>query len=162
MMINIPKEFKTKARLSETYLDSKFNPITDSVKLKELKKDDPIILLELETKNKANSISITLTPLTDLFLQLIGDTTQLLDFAKKGMIATARQATENFDTLFSKIKIGALTFDKLFVSSKMNDITLFHGGYFARLNDYYLIITMDFISSRKAQMMNAVETAKFD
>lgn len=164
MTIYVPEGFILQdPKPAPEYLGPDLKPITDSQFIKQITQDDPIILLEIETSDKKSAMSIALIPITEKLTQFFGDSIQYIETSKEIVIAGARQATEKFDTLFSKVKISDINFDKMFSIIKIRGKDFYSGGYSAKIGNYYLAISMYFDNKKFGdKLMRIIETAKFN
>jgi hypothetical protein len=164
MTVYVPKEFKLQdPEPTPEYLGEGSQPITDSAIIKQMTKNNPKILLEIESLDKKNKLSIRLIPTTDGFMQLFGDSVEYINMSKRMIIALTRQATEKFDTLFSKTEIGKHTAYKLFSISSIQGHDFYQGGYFIKLENYYLSISLFFQAGENGdKLMKIIETAKLN
>ena len=163
MTIYVPKGFKLQdPKPGPEYLGSGLKPITDSAVIKQMTKDEPKILLEIASLDKENIMEIRLIPISETLTHLMGDSIQYIETCKKMTIAAARQTSEQFDTIFSKIKIDNLIFDKMFTISNIRGHTYYEGGYVTKIGNYYLGTHMFFEEGEKGkELMNIIEKAKF-
>ena len=163
MTIYVPKGFKLQdSKPAPEYLGAGLKPITDPAVIKQMTKDDPKTLLEVESSDKQNIMEIRLIPITETLTQLMGDSIQYIETCQKMTIAAARQASEQFDTVSSIIKIDNLIFDKMFTISNIRGHKYHEGGYITKIGNYYLGIHMFFEEGEKGKRLkNIIETAKF-
>jgi hypothetical protein len=125
-------------------------------------KDDPKTLLAIESPDNENKMEIRLIPITETLTQIMGDSIQYVETCKKMTIAAARQAGDEFDTVFKKIKIDNIVFDKMFTVSTIHGCSYYEGGYVAKIGNYYLGTKMFFKEGEEGnELMNIIETAKF-
>ena len=163
MTIYVPKGYKLQdPKPASEYLGPGLKPITDSAVIKQMTKDDPKTLLEIESLDKQNIMKIGLIPITETLTQLMGDSIQYIETCKKMAIVAARQTSEQFDTISNKIKIDNLIFEKMFTISNIRGHRYYEGGYFTKIGNYYLGIHMFFEEGENGKiLMNIIETAKF-
>ena len=163
MTVYVPKDFKLQEpKLVPNYLDPGLKPITDSMVIKQITKNDPKILLAIESLDRENRMEIRLIPITETLIQIMGDSVQYIETCKKMSIAAARQGSEKFDTVFTKIKIDNLVFDKIFTSSIIRGHKYYEGGYVTKIGNYYLGTQIFFEEGQEGnELMNIMERAKF-
>jgi len=158
LTVYVPSDFK----LQEPKPAPQWN-ITDSIIIKQLTKDEPKVLLAIESLDKENSLEIKLIPITEAYVQFMGDSSQDSETSKEMLIAYAQQAGVKFDTLFTKIKIGNLIFEKMFIISNIRGSNYYDGAYSTKIGNYYLSFSMFFEKGKKGdELINMVETAKFN
>lgn len=163
MAVYVPKDFKLQeAKQVPKYLGRGQKPITDSAVIKQITRDDPKILLAIESLNRENIMEIRLIPITETLIQVMGDSAQYIQTCKEMTIAAARQASEKFDTLFTKFKIGNVMFEKMFTSLIIRGHKYFEGGYVAKIGNYYLSTHMFFKEGKKSkELLDIIEKAEF-
>lgn len=163
MTIYVPRDFKLQeAKPVPEYLGKGQKPITDSAAIKQITEDDPKILLAIESLDRENIMEIRLIPITKTLIQVMGDSAQYIQTCKEMTIAAARQASEKFDTLFTKFKIGNVMFEKMFTSLIIRGHKYFDGGYVAKIGNYYLSTHMFFKEGKKGkELMGIIEKAEF-
>jgi hypothetical protein len=164
MSIRVPNDFRLrKGEPAPTYLDENQNPITDTAVIDELTRDDPNILLDIETADGKNSISIVTIPISEAFKRFYADSAQYIEGSKKGVMAGTRQAIEKFDTLFSKVSIGNYMFAKLFTVGRIRGEEVYSGSYITKLNGQYLVISLFIVGTvNKDKLMKIVENARLN
>ena len=80
MTIYVPKGFKLQdSKPAAEYLGAGLKPIIDSAIIKQMTKDDPKTLLEVESSDKKNIMEIRLIPITETLTQLMGDSIQYIE-----------------------------------------------------------------------------------
>ena len=164
MTIYVPSEFRLQDSIPETvYLDYNLNPIKDTQKLKELTADEPKTLLEIESLDKRNTMSLILTPVTEMFTRTFGDSTQFFDLTEKFTAKRLEQEPHKIEIPFSSIKIHDFNFRKFFYSYTIRGVTHYEGGYIAKIGIYYLSIKLNYEDKiLGSKLMSIIETSKFD
>ena len=161
MTISIPPELKMHdATEHPGYADSLGNPITDSLHIEQFKKFTPENLLTIAMVDNLTNLTVNIVPINLISINL-DDSTES-EKTKRMVVLAAKQVSENFDTVFEKVKIGNIIFDKSVTLIKMKDKVIYYGGYIAKTKDYYL--SVGFSSTDKIigdKLIRAIETAKF-
>jgi hypothetical protein len=161
MLISVPADTKMHdATEHPEYLDSQNDPITDSLQIERFKKMTPQNLLTIATTDNITNLTVNIVPI-DLIPKSLDDSAEH-EKIKQLVVLTAKQVSEKFDTVFEKVKIGSVFFDKSVTLIKMKDKVIYYGGYEAKIKDYYLSI--GFSAGDKVlgdKLIRAIETAKF-
>jgi hypothetical protein len=161
--VEIPEGFKLQDPEPEPkYYGKGMKPIKNKKVIEQLTQNDPKKLLAIESKDKESKATFTLIPITEEFKMFFGDSAKYIAASKKGTIAAMRQATESYDTLFTKVTVGDRVLDKLFATAQINGVTYYQGGYILKLNNYYLSVDMFYKGEMDDQMQRMISSIRFD
>lgn len=146
-------------------------PITDTEVINRFTVVDPLRLLDVITDNGNTELGIQLDSITyysQRAMNLVVDSTlpdsiKYLTMLKHLAVAAARQASDKFDTLFSKLVIDGVNFDKIFTVVTIRGEDAYEGGYSAKIGNYLLFIKLFCVGKKSYNdMMHIIEAATFD
>jgi hypothetical protein len=164
MTVSVPTEFKSQDSFARPkFLDTNNNQIEDPKTINELSADIMKLLLMVESDGYKNSISINILPVTKKSIQTFGDSVGYLEFSKNMLMASARQFSENFDTLFTTVRIDKFLFNKLFTKTIVGQTYHYNGMYFTKIKGSYVVIKIDYEDEKVGKKLESIiEDAKFE
>jgi hypothetical protein len=160
----VPTDFNSRDSFTRPqFLDSNQKAMIEPQAIEELSAEMMKLLLIVESGDNKSSMSINILPVTKKSLQTMGDSAQYLEFSKVMHKTSTRQLANDFDTIFTTIKIDRTRFNKLFTKAKVGRANIYNGMYYTKIKDFYLVIKIEYENETSGEKLKSIiEGAKFD